>query len=967
MLREIRVWSVFVMVALAPGAFAKMIAYYPFEEGQGTVTADVTGNGNNGTLNSGVTWVPGVKGTAVHFDTAGERIVIGPIDPSGETNAMTLAAWINWQGRNHSIAQQGIIGKRLGWTTTGAMIKWFWQTNPAGDLLFRADYSGGGTSFGWGNALLVPHANEWTHVAVTWANGAAVQYINAERVSTGNVTFRESANATPVTIGCVDSTNNETFVGAIDEVRIYDTALAAAEIAQAMTGDTAPATAPQPPSGATDVPREVVLSWKPGEFAASHDVYFGTDFAAVDQASRTDDRGVLVSIGQTETSYDPQDVLDFGRVYYWRVDEVNAPPDSGIAKGPVWSFTVEPYTYPLTNVTATASSSAPGANPQNTVNGSGLDASDQHSTDMAHMWVSSGVGPNWIRYEFDASYKLYEMWVWNSNQMVEQFVGFGAKDVTVEYSVDGTNWVTLEGVPQFAQATGLATYTANTIVDFGGAMAKFVKLTINSNWGGVMPQTGLSEVRFYYAPVQARAPIPADGATGVALEAQLTWRPGREVISHKVFFGPDSQAVAERLVVGDVVAEPTYLPAAMNFGTKYYWMVDEIGQEGSYPGNLWSFTTQEFAVIDDFESYNDDNNRIYDAWIDGVTTQASGSTVGYMEAPFAERRIVHGGAQSMPLLYDNSASPFVSEAERTFDPVRNWTTNGAETLSLWIRGSMPAFLETASGTILMNAIGADIWGTSDAFRLAYKTLNGDGTIVARVESIANSNAWAKGGVMIRQSVDPGSVHAFMPITPGGSSGGNGASFQRRLTPGGDSTNSDNPGPVVAAPYWVKLERKGNAFSGFISPDGVTWTQLGTAQTIPMTGPVLIGLALCSHDAAVATGAEFSNVSMTGNVTGSWQVAEIGAPQPIGNSPESIYVTVKDSAGKSKTLMHPDVFASARPSWVQWKIPLSEFTSGGVNLTRIKSMVIGVGNRTSPVKGGTGTVYIDDIGFGRTVQ
>ncbi|HQG47925.1 MAG TPA: hypothetical protein PK373_02460, partial [Sedimentisphaerales bacterium] len=110
-----------------------------------------------------------------------------------------------------------------------------------------------------------------------------------------------------------------------------------------------------------------------------------------------------------------------------------------------------------------------------------------------------------------------------------------------------------------------------------------------------------------------------------------------------------------------------------------------------------------------------------------------------------------------------------------------------------------------------------------------------------------------------------------------------------------------------------------------------------------------------------------NVSMTGNVTGSWQVAEIGAPQPIGNSPESIYVTVKDSAGKSKTLMHPDVFASARPSWVQWKIPLSEFTSGGVNLTRIKSMVIGVGNRTSPVKGGTGTVYIDDIGFGRTVQ
>ena len=163
--------------------------------------------------------VAGYKGGGVHFDTAGERIVIGPIDPTAANNAMTLAAWINWEGRNHSISQQGIIGKRLGWSTTGATIKWFWQTNPAGDFLFRADYDGGGTSFGWGNALLVPYANEWVHVAVTWDNGAGVQYINGEQVSTGSATLRESANATPVTIGCVDSSNDETFVGTIDEVR----------------------------------------------------------------------------------------------------------------------------------------------------------------------------------------------------------------------------------------------------------------------------------------------------------------------------------------------------------------------------------------------------------------------------------------------------------------------------------------------------------------------------------------------------------------------------------------------------------------------------------------------------------------------------------------------------------------------------------------------------------------------------
>jgi len=222
-------------------------------------------------------------------------------------------------------------------------------------------------------------------------------------------------------------------------------------------------------------------------------------------------------------------------------------------------------------------------------------------------------------------------------------------------------------------------------------------------------------------------------------------------------------------------------------------------------------------------------------------------------------------------------------------------------------------------------------------------------------------------VMIRQSIEPGSVHAFMPITPGGSGAGNGASFQHRLVAAGDSTNNDNTGAVVAAPYWVKLERKGNAFSGFISPDGVTWTQLGTAQTVPMTGPVLIGLALCSHDPAISTSAVFSNLQMTGNVTGTWQQAEIGVAQPVGNSIEGLYLSVKDSAGKTKVVQYPDAAATAGVSWQQWKIPLSEFTSAGVKMNAVKSLVIGVGDKAAPKTGGTGIVFIDDIGYGRSAQ
>ncbi len=141
--------------------------------------------------------------------------------------------------------------------------------------------------------------------------------------------------------------------------------------------------------------------------------------------------------------------------------------------------------------------------PQNTVNGSGLNA-DEHSTDLnADVDDHRHGQPDWIQFEFANVEKLHEMWVWNSNQMIEAILGFGAKNVTIEYSVDGQTWTTLEGVPEFAKATGSPTYTANTVVAFGGVMAKYVKLTINSNWGGVAPQTGLSEVRFLYVPVQA--------------------------------------------------------------------------------------------------------------------------------------------------------------------------------------------------------------------------------------------------------------------------------------------------------------------------------------------------------------------------------------------------------------------------------------------------------------------------------
>ncbi|MCX5644264.1 MAG: LamG domain-containing protein, partial [Phycisphaerae bacterium] len=235
-------------------------------------------------------------------------------------------------------------------------------------------------------------------------------------------------------------------------------------------------------------------------------------------------------------------------------------------------------------------------------------------------------------------------------------------------------------------ATGLPGYAANTTVNLGGVMAKYVKLTINANWGGVAPQTGLSEVRFSYVPVQAFGPQSANAATGVAIDTTLTWRPGREAGSHKVYFGADQAAVTNGTVAAKTVTDHSYTPGSLSFATTYYWRVDEVSTV-SYPGDVWSFTTAAYGVVDDFESYNDKDNRIYDKWIDGLTDGKSGSQVGYDTAPFAEQTIVHGGTQSMPLRYDNTAKFAFSEAVRTFATAQDWTGSGIKSLSLYFQGA----------------------------------------------------------------------------------------------------------------------------------------------------------------------------------------------------------------------------------------------------------------------------------------
>jgi len=715
---------------------------------------------------------------------------------------------------------------------------------------------------------------------------------------------------------------------------------------------------PAPGPGQTDVPRETALSWLPGAFAASHDVYFGTVWEDVDAASRANPLGVLVSQGQTAPTYDPDGLLEFATTYYWRIDEVNGAPDNTVFTGEGWSLTTEPFAYAVQNIIATASSSDGTAGPENTVNGSGLDENDQHSIETNDMWLTAAdaAQPVWIQYEFDRVYKMYQLLVWNYNVQFEPILGFGAKDVTVEYSSNGEEWTAL-GTAEFAKATALEDYAANTTVDMAGVPAKYVRLTINDNWG-MLPQIGLSEVRFLYIPAHAREPQPAAGAAEVTVDSDLRWRAGRDAASHEVYFGTSQ----ENLALAGSPAEAAFAPSELEFGMTYYWRVDEVADDGVWPGQVWSFATQEYALIDGFETYTDDieaGEAIFDTWVDGWVNN-TGSTVGYLNSPFAEKTIVHGGSQSMPLQYDNSVSPFYSETEREFETAQTWARNGAARLVLYVPGKAPAFVESADGSIIMNAIGTDIWNNDDQFRYAYKSLSGDGSMTVRVDSLVRSNEWAKAGVMIRETLEADSTHAFMCVTPG-----HGTTFQRRPAAGQASASTDVGGSP--APRWVRLTRTGNVFTASDSMDGVTWTEavVSPALEIPMAANVYIGLALTSHDGAISTGAEFSSLSTTGNVTGSWQIAEIGAAQPGGNATEPMYVTITDAAGKTQTVVSTDTALTARPVWQEWAIPYSDLS--GVDLRRVEKIVIGVGDRSNPAAGGTGWIYVDDVGFGRPAQ
>jgi hypothetical protein len=919
--------SIVAVLVLTSGVYAvdpDLVGWWRLDDGSGNTVIDLSTSGNDGTIhnpNSGLgvggsVWVNDPeRGMVISFkggdDGTSAYVTTDMIIPKMNfENDFTWAFWAKQQGDGTGV-NKVIIGNRYG----GAAGPQFIKFTPT-----KFEYYNNDTTYIDGFTYAVPLPDGiWMHHCVVKDGKTLTYYRDGVAIATVNPTRTIDEN--PFSMGG-DNTGVEVWSGYLSDVRLYTKALSAAEVLEVMNAAIEPwpyASNPDPKNGSLYPSTWATVSWRTGAYAVSHDVYVGDNFDDVNNGTGDTFRGNVTDtyylIGFTGYAY--PDGLVPGTTYYWRIDEVNEAEPNSPWKGDVWSFSVPPKT--------------------------------AYSPDPAD-------GAEFVPL----------------NKQLQWTAGYGSR---IHYVVFGED---------FDEVSNAATGTLNGTTRYNPGPLELAKTYYWRVDESDMLETYKGQVWSFTTEGAVSGPNPEDGAVDVKPSVILTWVAGAVAASHDVYFGTDSDVVKNATKASSeykgpkALGEESYEPGILLLNTTYYWRIDEVNDtnpDSPWEGNVWGFTTGDFFVIDDFEEYDAADNQIWYSWHDGLGYGAQGMPDYYAgngtgaavgdetTASYTEETIVHGGNQSMPIAYDNNKQGYskYSEVEHTLTDQRDWTEQGVTDLSLWFRGypaMVGSFVEAPAGTYTMTASGADIWNINgveaDEFHFAYKMLSGAGSITVRVDSVENTDGWAKAGVMIRESLNPDSAHAFACVTPA-----NGVASQGRPSTGGTSFNYNQTG--VAAPYWVKLERSiSGLFTVSHSANGTSWQPVtgATAENIPMASNVYIGLAVTAHNAAATCQAVFSNLTTTGNVTGQWADQDIGI---LSNDPEPLYVSVSNTAGASAIIVNDDPAAAQINTWTQWIIPLSAFADQGINLTNVDKIAIGLGTQgNTTVAGGSGKIFIDDI-------
>jgi len=457
---------------------------------------------------------------------------------------------------------------------------------------------------------------------------------------------------------------------------------------------------PLPADEAVGVATTPTLDWLPGARAASHNVYFGTVYADVKAGTGGTFKGNQ-PLGDTD--YVPPAALTAGKLYYWKITEVNDLHADKKWEGPVWVFRV-----------------AGGA-------GGLLGAYYQHTGGAApagfETFKLSRIDPEvnfgWGTGSPDPLVDINDFSCRWSGQvevpLSEDYTFYTASDDGARLWVDGQlvidRWVDQGGTEWPSSPIALVAGQKYDIKmeqyeNEGGATA-YLRWSSPSISKRIIPSIWL------WPPTKATNPTPADGSTTAPLQPTLSWTAGvyaAAVNGHRVYFDPDEAKVIARAgcqVNGTPTTNPTYLlPWTFGLEETFYWAVDEVNGVNSWRGDTWSFTTANNKLVDDMETYTPwdvPDNNIFEVWVDGpgdchATSNNTGALVDIDTAT-----AVHGGLQSMKYLYDNDGTvdnpcePGVPAARLTYSKAEaqvaklpsgsDWTVGGvAKSLSLWFYG-----------------------------------------------------------------------------------------------------------------------------------------------------------------------------------------------------------------------------------------------------------------------------------------
>jgi hypothetical protein len=659
-----------------------LVGYWSFDDGSGYNAYDETKNGWNGTV-AGASWVnDSQRGMCLDFDGTDDYVSHDMNLPRDEG---TISHWLKPDTIKRMVAYYesgGTTSAHNGFTGTDIL-----EIHTALDD-FSGNYWNTNYQDGTGQSVTKQGSagvvGEWMHVAMTWdVDGYMRLYVDGIEVDTGvNMTTEtfEGRNATNHYIGRTGyGIDGRNWDGRIDEVRVYNRQLTAAEIALLAE---ATAKSPNPADEAEDVSVETLLSWTSGDHAVSHDVYLAKTESEISSATTTSD----CYLGNTTLNYFYPEILEASQTYYWAVDEIN---DTDFWAGSIWTFSTAAPDDLIGwwRFNETSGSIAYDTMLLNDANVYGAAWTSSGKIDGA-IDCNGGTDYAYLDSDFKEPKEAYTVSIWfnpdidiNSTDSRTDLMAFsGGRDRPYlcfnkaatgklywcdrTYDDDDdylrapdilcttTSWtagtwyhyaVTFDGSSIKIYIDGVleTTYACPETCYTGQPSAVSIGRKLNDSafdgqiddlkvYGVALTAGQITEL----AQKGATHPKPYNDESDIAIDTDIVWTGSGNADSYNVYFSNVSSDVVSADTASDCCLgsrDVNTCKVDMINGTTYYWRVDEVVGSDTYAGSLWSFTTVSDADLQNWYRFDEGaDTTAYDsagsdnAIVSGATWTTSG-------------------------------------------------------------------------------------------------------------------------------------------------------------------------------------------------------------------------------------------------------------------------------------------------------------------------------------------------------